>query len=111
MKSPARVQPKSQRQSGANPKPQQTVRSKFTDPAARKVCVAGSFNNWNPEASRMVKLDEDRWAKDLPLAPGVYEYRFVVDGTWIADPDADYAVINPHGERNSVVTVSARDGG
>ncbi|MBI3875935.1 MAG: glycoside hydrolase family 13, partial [Verrucomicrobia bacterium] len=36
------------------------------------------------------------------LAPGRYEYLFVVDGRWLSDPGADEAVPNRFGGWNSV---------
>lgn len=53
----------------------------------------------------MDRADNGNWVKDLNLAPGTYEYRFIVDGHWQADPTADHTVLNPYGERNSLLTV------
>jgi hypothetical protein len=36
------------------------------------------------------------------LPAGIYEYRLVVDGQWIADPLASETVPNPFGGRNSL---------
>ena len=82
-----------------------TVHFEITNRAAHKVCLAGNFNDWRPERTEMVPLGGGRFEKDLVLAPGTYEYRIVVDGKWMADPNADHSVINPFGERNSVLTV------
>ena len=41
----------------------------------------------------------------LPLAPGRYRYRYVVDGDWRSDPHNTYVESNPFGELNSVVEV------
>jgi hypothetical protein len=48
------------------------------------------------------------WWKVLPLAPGRYQYRYVVDGRWQADPANAEAEPSPYGELNSVVTVPQR---
>jgi 1,4-alpha-glucan branching enzyme len=85
----------------------QTIRIEFNNPVAGTVAVAGSFNNWRPEATPMVRVDEGRWVKDLALSPGAYEYRLVVDGLWIPDPAAIETVPNPFGDRNSVLKVTA----
>jgi hypothetical protein len=37
----------------------------------------------------------------VPLEPGTYEYRLVVDGTWIADPFNAETHSNPYGGTNS----------
>ncbi len=55
-------------------------------PNAKKVILAGSFNGWNTGELFMQKT-ETGWILPYALAPGVYEYRFIVDGTWLSDPD------------------------
>src|SRR5690349_24975822 len=55
-------------------------------PGAKQVCVAGSFNGWKPEQSPLVPLGDGRFAADLTVDPGRYEYLFVVDGQWLPDP-------------------------
>lgn len=81
------------------------TRFEFSRPGVRDVFLAGSFNDWHPTAFPLVRLDEGRWAKELVLPPGRYEYRFVVDGEWIADPAAAESVPNGCGGFNSVIVV------
>jgi 1,4-alpha-glucan branching enzyme len=76
-------------------------------PGAKQVCVAGSFNGWKPERSPLVPLGEGRFAADLTVDPGRYEYLFVVDGQWVPDPKAKETVRNPFGGANSVLTVAS----
>ena len=57
-------------------------------PEATAVAVAGSFNDWDPRRTPMRKSPEGAWKTTVALAPGRYEYRFVVDGKWISDPKA-----------------------
>lgn len=83
------------------------VRFEFCAPYANLVCLAGTFNDWHPTASEMVRMADGRWLKDLTLPPGRYEYRLVVDGVWMADPACPTSAPNPHGGENSVLTVSA----
>ena len=87
--------------------PGQSVHFEFSSTLARKVCVAGTFNDWKPETTEMIRVENGRWVKDLVLPAGTYEYRLVVDGVWMPDPNADHAVMNPFGERNSLLTVTA----
>jgi len=89
-----------------------TVHFEFFSPGARRVCIAGTFNDWKPETDRMSQETNGKWVRNLALKPGTYEYRFVVDGKWEPDPNADHTVMNPYGERNSLLTVlefSGRD--
>src|SRR5215469_14063725 len=62
------------------------IRIEFTHRTASEVAIAGTFNDWRPDATQMVALGGGRWLKELALSPGVYEYRLVVDGAWMADP-------------------------
>lgn len=51
------------------------------------VFVPGSFNNWSiNEKSAMTKDENDIWSLTVELSPGVYEYKFIVNGEWINDP-------------------------
>lgn len=75
-------------------------------PAASRVCVAGTFNNWNPTATPLAKSKEGEWRVEMHLAPGQYEYRFVLDGIWQEDPQAKSVVPNPFGSRNCIIQVA-----
>ena len=86
------------------------VRFELTLPEAKSVCVAGSFNDWRPAVSPMVRLGDGRWVKCLSLPPGRYEYRFLVDGQWVADPAAKELVPNGDGGWNAVLVVSSDTG-
>lgn len=83
----------------------QKVHFEFTHPGARKVSIAGTFNEWNSEVTDMIAMGNGKWAKDLTLAPGTYEYLLVVDSNWIPDPKSNAAVTNPFGGKNSLLTV------
>ncbi|HEV7927856.1 MAG TPA: glycogen-binding domain-containing protein [Verrucomicrobiae bacterium] len=82
------------------------VRFEFTHPTATTVCVAGTFNQWQPAAKSMHLSSSGHWLKETALAPGTYEYCLVVDGQWMADPLARETVANPFGGRNSVLKVA-----
>jgi len=75
-------------------------------PGANRVSVAGDFNNWSPEATPMIPDAEgEAFRALLPLAPGRYCYRYVVDGQWEKDPHNELVESNPFGDLNSVVEV------
>lgn len=81
------------------------VTFKLLAPEAREVFVAGSFNDWAP-AERALKRNQDGlWTTWMNLAPGTYEYRFVVDGEWLEDPDSEHRSLNTLGSHNSIVKV------
>ena len=83
------------------------VRFEFTHPTATTVCVAGTFNQWQPEAKTLHPAGGGCWLKETALAPGTYEYCLVVDGQWMPDPLARETVPNPFGGRNSVLKVAS----
>jgi 1,4-alpha-glucan branching enzyme len=83
------------------------VHFEFTHPTAANVCIAGTFNDWHPEAKSMHPMGGGRWLKETALPPGNYEYCLVVDGRWIPDPLARETVPNPFGGRNSILKVAS----
>lgn len=82
------------------------IQLELENSSANEVCIAGSFNDWHPTVTPMISVGGGKWRKELALQPGNYEYRFVVDGSWIEDPAACENVSNPYGGRNSVLHVA-----
>lgn len=74
-------------------------------PNAQSVYVAGSFNNWSLEDTYKLKKENGLWAIDMPLRPGTYSYRFVIDGKWQEDPANPVQEKNPFGEINSLLEI------
>jgi len=71
---------------------------------ARQVFLVGTFNGWDPRATRMVKRN-GTFRKKMELPPGEHEYKFIVDGEWRTDPAAAAQAPNTMGSMNSVVRV------
>jgi 1,4-alpha-glucan branching enzyme len=71
---------------------------------AKSVAVAGSFNGWSTKKTPLRK-EADCWTTTVKLPRGRYEYRFVVDGTWVSDPNAKESAANPFGSSNSVMSL------
>lgn len=80
----------------------------FVHRRARRVCVAGSFNDWRPAATPMIPMGGGWWVKGLVLPPGRHEYRLVVDDQWMPDPNAAETTHAPDGRMNSVLVVPAK---
>lgn len=75
-------------------------------PGAKKVCLAGSFNDWDPNAKRMTKSSKDgTYRAKMQLEPGQHEYKFVIDGQWVADTNGAASAVNEHGTLNNIVVV------
>jgi len=73
---------------------------------AVRISIVGDFNDWDPAATPLQRVDGQGWWVVVNLRPGRYRYSFVVDGTrWIADPSAPRAADNDFGTENSVVTI------
>ncbi len=63
------------------------VRFSYTDSYASQVTLAGSFNDWNAGAAPMTRSADGVWTIVVPLTAGEHQYKFVVDGQWVADPE------------------------
>lgn len=54
--------------------------------SAEKVILSGNFNNWSWNELTMNKVPGG-WELPYVMGPGNYEYKFIVDGKWMPDPD------------------------
>ncbi len=74
-------------------------------PAAGTVLLAGDFTGWAQAPVTMKKLKGGVWQAVVSLAPGRYEYRFLVDGQWADDPGCNLRQSNQFGGENCVCLV------
>jgi len=75
--------------------------------SAKKVLIAGDFNNWSAMSTPMQTNGKPGlWMTKLPLQPGRYRYRLIVDGQWVTDPNNKYVETNQFGELNNIVEVA-----
>lgn len=91
----------------------------FQAPEVTQVCLAGEFNNWDPQSLPMAPGAQGDWRLELRLLPGRYEYKVFVDRNWreetpctvmmegacIQEPSATELTVNPFGTRNFVLRV------
>jgi 1,4-alpha-glucan branching enzyme len=71
----------------------------FSVPAeeAETVAVVGSFNEWNTEAVELKKLKNGTFKGTVNLEKdNSYEFRYVVDGIYVNDDQADAYVWNDY---------------
>ncbi len=68
---------------------------------AKTVMLAGSFNDWKPDAQAMIKTDSG-WIARVKLGPGKFWYKFIVDGNWMIDQDNRLNENDGEGNVNSV---------
>src|SRR3989442_5890509 len=85
------------------------VRFVLYAPGARRVAVAGTFNQWDRGAAPLVPAGTSGvWTTTLALPVGQHQDAFAVQGArWVVDPAAA-AVDDGFGRRNSVVAVTAQ---
>ena len=77
-------------------------------PEAQQVVLAGDFTDWQP-VHTLTRTEPGVWSVVVPLAPGVHNYAFIVDGDrWVPDPNAP-AVNDGFGGLNSRLAVLAPD--
>ena len=83
------------------------VRLVLLQPGARSVSVAGDFNGWNPDQTKLERSEGGMWTATISLKPGRYQYMFVIDGKqWIPDPLAIDGTNDGFGAQNAVLDVS-----
>ena len=94
----------------AAPAAERTVDVVFSLPAetqADRVALCGEFNDWSLESISLARGDDRAWRVTVPLAPGTYRYKFLLDGeTWENGTDADRYEENAYGTQDSVIVVS-----
>lgn len=75
------------------------------NPAGHEVYVAGTFNEWQPTQWKMSRAKDGSFRTQMQLAPGHYQYMYVVDGVWHNDPDAPQQELSGAGTVNSAFIV------
>ena len=82
-------------------------------PAVTSVNLAGSFNSWNTTARAMTQQANGSWQTTIDLAPGTYQYKFVMNGgTWPNNMcnDATWGDASNGGKVDAAVTTCIDDG-
>lgn len=62
---------------------------------ANAASVIGDFNNWNPTEGALSKLKNGTFKATFNLPKdALYEFKYLVDGAYINDPEADSFIFN-----------------
>ncbi|MEK8022956.1 MAG: alpha-amylase family glycosyl hydrolase, partial [Candidatus Hydrogenedentota bacterium] len=78
----------------------------------QKVVAAGSFNGWSQDRTPLLDPDGDGTYEAFAMMdPGTHNYKFVVDGKWIADPSNPDKIDDGFQGFNSVIRVEGASGG
>ncbi|MFO1470071.1 MAG: glycogen-binding domain-containing protein [Turneriella sp.] len=72
-------------------------------PNATHVEIAGDFVGWQTGKHKLTKGADGNWHLKLMLPPGRYQYQFVIDGSWTADPSCPARVSDDFGRENSLL--------
>lgn len=72
---------------------------------AKEVSIAASFNNWSAEANPLINNGNGEWTAEIELEPNYYQYKIVVDGEWMPDPQHDWKINDGGNNFNSIVKV------
>ncbi len=57
----------------------------FFRPGARRVHLAGDFNNWRYGELPMVRRGDGYWTARMRLPAGEFKFRYCADGEWFTD--------------------------
>ncbi|MFT4641585.1 MAG: 1,4-alpha-glucan branching enzyme [Verrucomicrobiales bacterium] len=70
-----------------------------------QVSLVGSFNDWDEKSHPLSEKKPGLFVKLVYLHTEKYEYKFVINGDWVADSNCPTYEPNEFGTLNSVLTV------
>jgi hypothetical protein len=71
------------------------------------VVLTGTFNAWN-QSQLVFGREGDAWVCRIDLDPGVYQYKFIVDGNWLLDPSNPQTAEDEAGNVNNLLEVKPK---
>ncbi len=81
----------------------------YYSPGAREIFISGDFNGWKHGATRLIKGSDDVWRVILKLPPNrSYDYKLIVDGKWITDPNNPDLNPDTAGGANSIIYIGKK---
>ncbi|MCD6051995.1 MAG: hypothetical protein K0Q55_3413 [Verrucomicrobia bacterium] len=86
--------------------PRHKVTFELHAPEAKEVSLVADFTDWEKAPVSLKKQKDGKWQEQISLPCGMYEYRYVVDGQWVTDPQASLRHTNAFGTENAVVLVA-----
>ncbi|RDI52357.1 isoamylase early set domain-containing protein [Flavobacterium glaciei] len=88
-------------------KPVCKVTFSVTAKEASQASVVGDFNNWNVEEGALIKLKNGTFKGVFDLnKDAAYEFKYVIDGAFVNEPEADSFKWNEFaGNENGVLVV------
>jgi len=89
----------------ARPVQKITTAFRLFAPSGKSVKLAADFTDWEQHALSLARDQNGVWEIKVPLQPGNYAYRFLVDGQWQDDPQCKKREPNPFGSTNAIAHV------
>lgn len=89
---------------GPNVTPAGVVFNHRVEGTGHQIYLAGNFNEWKPDNAQFQMKDDDgdgTWSITVKLAPGTYQYKYVVNGKWTQDPYGPDSAPDGFGGQNS----------
>jgi len=75
-------------------------------PDAKNAFVCGDFNNWSEKKNELKKLKNGNFKGTIDLEKdNTHEFKYLVDGNWMNEEQADSFKWNDLGSENSVLEV------
>lgn len=79
---------------------------RYHDNLARRVFLAGEFNDWSRTEAPYERQKDGSWRVEIDLPPGGrYRYKLFVDDHWRPDPGNASRDVDPFGAFDSILTV------
>ena len=89
-----------------NPAPKlKLVEFSLNMPEAKSVQLAADFTEWEAAPIDMIRFGDGVWSTTVPLPPGDYAYRFLVDGNWYDEPRVARSNSNSHNLQKALIKV------
>lgn len=84
------------------------IRFEFVDTNAISVSLVGDFNGWAKDEAPLKRGDNGRWSIARVLSPGIYQYKFLVNGQRYEIDPANPASVENYNQsgRNSVFVLT-----
>jgi 1,4-alpha-glucan branching enzyme len=106
MKTPSKKSAKKASKKVSTSAGRKRVTFQVSAPASSEVSVAGSFNDWQPQLLTPGSgKGTVKFSRILFLSPGTHQYKFIINGEWLLDPNCQEMVPNEHGSHNSLLQV------
>jgi predicted esterase len=81
----------------------------YYSPGAKEIFLVGDFNGWKRKETPLVKGRDDVWRAVLELKPNrSYDYKYIVDGNWVNDPNNRDLNPDVAGGANSVIFIGEK---